>query len=164
MPASMHIEGLEELLRRIQTLQKMREVTAALLAGGAHLKTQMQVYPPQAHLTRKSVYGQSFQSDRQRRWFFWALARGALTVPYRRGQSAGSRNLKQQWTVVASNSGLTVEIGNSTPYGPLMQSAVMQGRMAKAAGWQTDQQVLDRDGPKAVDFVKNQIQQTLDGA
>lgn len=162
MADPLHIEGLEELLAKINTLEKMRMVTGALLAGGAHMKTAMQVYPDAKHFTRASIYGQPFQSDRQRKFFFYALAHGIIQVPYRRGSSPGSRNLKQQWTVAATNNGFTVEIGNATSYGPLVQGQGLQSRYAQAVGWQTDQQVLDREAPAVVKYVEDAIQQAVE--
>lgn len=163
MPESPRIEGLAELIRKVETLQQMTAVQGALLEGGALVKTGMQQYPPQAHLSRKAVYGQSFQTDRQRKFFFYALKHGLIQVPYRRGQSPGSRNLKQQWSVIASNGGLTVEIGNVTPYGPLVQGSELQTGFARATGWQTDKQVLDREGPAVVGLVKESIDEQLAG-
>lgn len=154
--ATLRIEGMEALLKKIDNLQKLNMVAGALLAGGAHLKSAMQVYPPQVRLTRKSVYGRSFQSDRQRKWFFAALREGKLQIPYRR-----TRNLANRWTVTDSNNGLTVEVGNNTAYGPMMQAQAAQGRYAKASGWQTEQQIIDREGPAVVTYVKDAIEKAV---
>lgn len=162
MADPLHIDGLDELLGKIDTLEKMRAVTGALLAGGAHMKTAMQVYPDAKHLKREDVYGKPFQSDRQRKFFFYALAKGIIQVPYRRGGSPGSRNLKQQWTVAATNNGFSVEIGNATSYGPLVQGQGLQSRYAQAVGWQTEQQVLDREAPAVVAYVSDAIQKAVE--
>jgi hypothetical protein len=157
----LHIEGLDALLAKIDRLAQLRWVGGALLDGGAHLKTALQVYPDTNRLTRASVYGKTFVSDKQRRFFFYAKSHGLIEVPYRRGSSPGSQNLKQQWTVAAYDNGLTVEIGNAVPYGPLVQGHARQTRYAKAVGWQTDQQVLDREAPAVVQYVKDAIVEEL---
>jgi hypothetical protein len=157
----LHIEGLEALLAKIDRLAQLRWVSGALLAGGSHLKSSMQVYPNANRLTRASVYGKTFQSSKQQRFFFWAKAKGVIQVPYRRGSSPGSQNLKQQWTVAALDNGLTVEIGNAVPYGPLVQGQGRQTLYAKAVGWQTDRQVLDREAPAVVQYVKDAIVEEL---
>lgn len=157
------IQGLDKLVRKIETLAEMKAVAGALLAAGAHISGQMKIYPPANRPTRKSVYGKSFVSDRQRRYFFWAKRKGLIQVPYRRGQSPGSRNLKQQWTVAANESGLRVEIANSTPYGPLVQGQGRQTLYAKAIGWQTDAQVLERERPRVVQYLKSAIDDVLSG-
>jgi hypothetical protein len=158
---SLRIEGLDALLAKLDRLAQLRWAGGALLAGGAHLKTAMQVYPDAARLTRASVYGKTFKSSRQQKFFFWAKAKGVIQVPYHRGSSPGSQNLKQAWTVAAYDNGLTVEIGNSVPYGPLMQKQGRQSLYAKAVGWQTDQQVLDRESPAVVQYLKDAIVEEL---
>lgn len=157
----LQIDGMEALLAKIDRLAQSRAVAGALLAGGAHLKTAMQVYPNASRPTRASIYGKPFQSRRQQRYFFYALKAGLIQVPYRRGSSPGSRNLKQQWTVQATNDGMTVEIGNNTPYGPLVQGQGRQSLYMKAVGWQTEKQVLAKEGPVVVAYVRTAIETTL---
>lgn len=161
MADPLRIEGMDALLAKIATLQQLRMVEAGLLAGGAHMKTQMQKYPTQRAMTRASIYGSPFKSDKQRRFFFYALAKGMIQVPYRRGQSPGSRNLKQGWTVRSFNGGLSVEIGNAAPYGPLVQGQGRQSLYHKAAGWQTDEEVMDREGPAVIEYVRDEITRAI---
>ena len=40
---------------------------------GDYLVNVLRSYPPQNYVTRKAAYGQTFFSDKQRRWFFAAL-------------------------------------------------------------------------------------------
>lgn len=74
--------GLKELLRGIPWEAKTagRRGWASVLYN--HLRQNS--YPPQNYVTRKQAYGQTFQSDRQRRWFFAALNSGEINVPYQR--------------------------------------------------------------------------------
>jgi len=44
-------------------------------------------------------------SDKQRRWFFWALKKGRIDVPYRRGQSPGSEKLGSSWSTKVTKRG-----------------------------------------------------------
>ena len=160
MPSSIKIDA-EQLLRKLKTLQELAPVTGALLAAGAHVAGKFSEYPPQAGLTRKQVYGQSFQSERQRRWFFAALSRGEIDVPYRRGSSAGSRNLKQTWTV-RQISPLAVEVGTNTPYAPYVQSAESQSRYHFMSGWRTDKDIMDSERDVIVGYVWNEIKRQLE--
>lgn len=153
----LEIEGLDALYAKLDRLAAMRRVSGALLAGGAMIKSAMQLYPAQVALTRKSVYGRSFVSDRQRRFFFYALKKGILHSPYRRTNVLGNK-----WTVEAQDGGLTVEVGNNTPYGPYVQSARLQTKYHKAAGWQTDAAVLERQAPAVVGLVRDAIQAEID--
>jgi hypothetical protein len=155
------IKGMAELLAKLDRLGKPDVAKGAMLQAGAYVAGKMKEYPPTSHLTRKAVYGKSFASTRQRKFFFWAMKSGKLQSPYRRGQSPGSRNLKQGWTVRALGDGLTVEVGNNAPYGPLVQGAGRQSLYHKASGWQTDQAVVDREAPAVVAYVKDAIDKAL---
>jgi hypothetical protein len=109
----------------------------ALVQGvGLIIETAFKVYPGRSSPTRASVYGTAFKSLKQRRWFFWALAHGAIQVPYRRGQSPGSKNLQQSWTTKML-SDTSVQVGTQVPYGPLLMSAGSQSKYAEAQGWRT---------------------------
>src|SRR3990167_2905281 len=89
------LHGDEELLAKLKTLKQLRGLRGALLAGGAHVAGKMKEYPAARHGP------QPFKTEKQRRYVFWAMARGIIQIPYRRGQSPGSRNLKQQGSVPA---------------------------------------------------------------
>lgn len=160
--AGTRMEGYDELLSKLERLGQLKRVGAAVKAGTAHLAGKMKVYPARAHLTRKSVYGSSFKTDRQRRYFYYALKKGLIQVPYRRGQSPGSRNLKQTWTVTMSNNDLTGEAGTNTLYGPLVQGEGTQTKYHAAAGWKTEERVLQEDGDHVVGLIHDAIEQEID--
>ena len=117
MPATIRFEGLESLMGKIESLQQVRMIAAGIKTAALHIKGKIAQYPPVKRLTRASVYGSSFQTDKQRRYFFYALAKGKIEVPYRRGESPGSRTLGRRWTIATSNNGLTAIVGNNAPYG-----------------------------------------------
>lgn len=160
MPSNIKIDA-EKLLRKLKTLQELAPVTGALLAAGVHVAGKFSEYPPQSGLTRKQVYGQSFQSERQRRWFFAALKRGEIEVPYRRGSSPGSRNLKQTWTV-RQVSPLVVEVGTNTPYAPYVQSSESQSRYHSMTGWRTDKDIMESERELIVGYVWKEIRRQLE--
>jgi hypothetical protein len=95
MPDTIIIEtaALTALLNRVTalddnaTFQKIG-LKAATRAG---LVAEQVVgeYPPQRRATMKQVRGKTFLTDKQRRYFFWALAKGEIKVPYRRTGRTG---------------------------------------------------------------------------
>lgn len=123
-------------------------IMGALLAGGVHIMGKVKAYPPQAHLTRKSVYGQSFMSERQRRWFFGI---GIHQTPYGRTSQLG-----QGWTITQPQP-LQVIIGNNTPYGPYVQGAGVQTKYHKAQGWKDTDRVAQEEKPTVEIKVKEAI-------
>ena len=67
--------------------------------------------PEWRKVTRTSVYGEPFKTDKQRRFFFAALADGRIEVPYqRRGKSDG---IQSNWKI--EGSGAEVTLTNDAP-------------------------------------------------
>lgn len=152
MPDGVRLEGAEALVKKIVTLKQLRELQGALKAAAAHIRTQLMRYP-----TQQRGRPQPFVSDRQRRYFFWALREGKIDVPYRRGQSPGSQNLKQRWSITAEGPA-AVALVNNTKYGPYVQGAGTQTRYHQAGGWPTVGQVLEQEGPRVAELLRAELE------
>jgi len=92
-----------------------------------YLKKLFQAYPSYRYVSRKSAYGVTFFSERQRRWFFAALNSGALQIPYRRTQT-----MRKGWTVIGGDR--YALLANQTPYADLLMGDG-QSRHAAKIGW-----------------------------
>jgi len=156
MAAGIELRGLEKAIAQLVAVGDVKFVTDALKAGALVAKGFLAKYPPQKHLTRKQVYGQTFKTDKQRRGFFAKLRSGEIEVPYRRGQSPGSEALGRKWTIEA-RSALEVVVGNNVSYGPLVQSRSDQSLYHKATGWQTTDDVAEQHGDEIVRGVEQQF-------
>lgn len=102
-------------------------------------------YPPQRHAS------QPFRSDRQRRWFFWALSSGVINVPYRRtGRLANSWSAKKRgwadWLLVNSASYASLVIGEDS------QAGYHRG------WWWTANSVIEQDIKAAEVGIVNEIE------
>lgn len=128
------INGLEELQAK---LKKLPPEVADEGANNAYdyLLNVMRKYPPKKKVSRKQAYGVTFFSDKQRRFFFWALKSGAINVPYGRTQA-----LSRGWRKVGE--GRSAFLANESPYGVYMYDDVRQSRMSKLIGWKTLGQTL----------------------
>ena len=140
------VEGVEALAGKAGRVVPV--VSAALLAGGVHVKGKIATYPAQAHLTRKEVYGSSFVSDRQRRWFF---AIGINQTPYSRTSQLG-----QSWAV-AQPQPLQVIVGNATPYGPFVQGAGSQTLYHKRQMWKNTDDIANSEASAVANLVKQAL-------
>lgn len=145
------VEGAENIMKKFDEIRPA--VSDALLAGAIHVKGKISTYPPQTHPTRKSVYGSSFQSERQRRWFF---AVGIYQTPYAR-----TSNLAKRWTIWSSMDGFTQIVGNNTSYGPYVQGAGAQSLYHKAQGWLTEAEVAEQERDRVVQMVLQAIEKAL---
>lgn len=161
MADTIRIEGLEPLLKKIRSIAELQPVIGGIKAAALHLKGKLAIYPEQKHLTRASVYGSPFKSDKQRRFFFWALRTGEIEVTYRRGESPGSQTFGRRWTIRTSNRGLTAEVGNNAAYGMLLMDKERQSKYHAAVGWTTTDDVIAEETETIVSFVKYYIDREL---
>ena len=77
---------LQKLLPKIKALPATlrQELKRGHAEAGAFAQAFLAKYP-----TQRGGFKAVFKSDRQRRFFFWALKSGAITVPYRRTGTLG---------------------------------------------------------------------------
>jgi hypothetical protein len=126
-------------------MKKMQEVKQGLAAGAIHLKGKMAQYPAQRR--GKAIWSSDPSKRRnQLRGFFAKLRAGEIQVPYRRGMAVGSQRLGQSWTSKAENGGMTQVIGTAVKYAPLVQAAKKQTEYHRLTGWQTEEQVMKKEG------------------
>lgn len=128
-------------------------VPDGIMAGAIHVKGKVAEYPPQAHLTRASVYGKPFVSDKQRRWFF---AVGIHQTPYRR-----TSTLAKRWTITQTMGGWTAIIDNNTPYGHFVQGSSNQSLYHKAQGWQRTDEVAQQEEENVIRMVIRAIERVI---
>ena len=144
----------DDLIRKLTTLAQFRKVTAALKAGGRHIRAKIAVYPGKRH--GDAIPPASEWSAKQRRGFFAKLRSGEIQVPYRR-----TMQLQHKWTVEARNSGMTVVVGNNAKYNRLVQDSENQTAYHKQTGWVTDDQVVREHGPTVVQYVRRAIEREI---
>lgn len=159
------IDGMEELLAKIRNLEQLKRVGAAIKAGALHVKGLVARYPPQVpHPPRGSVFTFAWQTKKQKRFFFAALRRGEIEVPYRRGLSPSSKALGRQWSIEQSGDGLTAVVGVSTdvvPYARYVQDRDLQSRYMQALGWRTVQDVAEEANGEVQRMVKDEIEREI---
>lgn len=94
--------------------------------------------PSPNYVSRKAAYGQSFQSEKQRRWFFWALDTGAIEVPYHRTQA-----LSKGWHIV--NRGVLGYLVNYRKGASYVVGERNQANQPRVVGWKkASQQIEER--------------------
>jgi hypothetical protein len=110
--------GLESIANLANTLRGNGWMVEAANEAARDLERDLQTYPG---VRRKK---QPFKTDKQRRFFFAALADGRIRVPYQR-----TNRLGKGWRagVVMTGGGLTVTVGNTTAYAPYVQGSQQAG-------------------------------------
>ena len=103
----LEVKGLEELQAK---LAKLPDTARDMIVDDLNeeILKFMRAYEPYKHVSLKQAYG-GFVSDKQRRFFFAALADGRISVPYKRTQE-----LHDAWRV--EGKGYQSIIVNEKPY------------------------------------------------
>lgn len=102
-----------EAIAGLSGMENLAPLTNGLALGAEYLREQVVRLPTQFSHRHIPEW-----TDKQRKWFFWALRTGKIQVPYtRKGALAAS------WVV--SVQGLTATVGTSLGYAPLVKSERM---------------------------------------
>ena len=157
------IQGGDELIKRLTTMQQMKHVKAAIKASGRFLQGKIKKAPKVIRRMNMRLYGNSPEAARMRRGFFYHLKHGNIEVPYMRGQSAGSQKLSQSWTTTSANDGWAAIVGTNVSYARLVQDRDEQASYHTQSGWVTVQGVENLHGREAIEFIRQAIEKELEG-
>lgn len=93
---------------------------------------------PYKYVTRKSAYGVTFFTPKQRRWFFWALNSGQIDP----GSGTRTGKTSEAWKAVPSASGYQFKITNNTAGAYHIRDDAGQARQPAKVGWRKVSKVL----------------------
>lgn len=143
------VQGIDALVKKLNNLPPAAQ-DAAVDEVSDYLLNVLRHYPQQKSVTLRQAYG-GFKSDKQRRWFFWALKSGAINVPYRRTQG-----LARGWKKIGN--GAKSILANETPGAAFVQPETdkQQANMMRIIGWKPlETEIKERN---------DKINQKIDGA
>lgn len=124
---NIEVEGAEQLIAKLTTVQQFNKVKAAVSQEGTMLAGKLKHYPRKVPTPNPLIKA----NDRVRRGFFWHLKHGNINTPYKR-----SGDLRKHWTRYLGDGGMTVTISNYIGYAPLVQGD-NQTYGHRRSGWLT---------------------------
>lgn len=133
------IEATTERLGKIRNPEGMREGSRAV---AEYIVKELKRYPSPKRVSRKTAFGVTFFTDKQRRWFFANLREGKLQIPYRR-----TRTLMGGWRDAPLGSS-DYMVYNEVPYAPYVQGDIGKSRMMTIIGWQSLKELVRRMGDR----------------
>ncbi len=148
MTARIQIKGLDKLVKKINKLEQMDAVKAALKNAALMLAGEMAEYPPQTAANQPPVP-------------YYIRGRGTQTAS---GNLGNSEDLANKWRGAKpriSNKGFTATIGTNVSYAPFVQSDDFQARWMKDIGWQTDKQVLEENEKEVTEELSDAIKKII---
>lgn len=154
---TIRIEGIDQLIRRIDDLAKLNKTKAAIRLAANMLMGKVAQYPSIPNRPNPLIK----VNDRVRRGFFYHLKHGDIEVPYRRGRSPGSQKLGQSWTTRMENGGFRAIIGTNVSYASLVQDRAQQTAYHKATGWITTDDVVKKYGDEAIRQITQALQREV---
>ena len=158
------IEGIEDLLKKLKSLESMKRVKAQVHQSAIYLQGFIKQYPGVRRGKNPLLYGKSPQAQKMRAGFFYHLNAGNITVPYIRGAAVQSHKLGQSWTVKSTNSGWGATVGVSTenvPYARLVQDRDKQTVGHYLTGWTTVQDVIEQHGDEVITRITDALQREV---
>ncbi len=158
MTQTIRLEGADELIKKLDSIQAMKRVKAAIKAAAEDLQGRMREYP--THTSRPNPLIKL--DPKVRRGFFYHLRKGDIEVPYRRGQSPGSQKLGQSWTVRSQNYGFKAIIGTKVSYARLVQDSAQQTSYHRHTGWITTKQAVMLYGADALRSIEDAFKQEIE--
>lgn len=131
MQVKIGIRGVEQLVAYLKTVPRgvtraaMRAFSEYILGNQQH---GLRHSEPYKYVSRKAAYGQTFKTDKQRRWFFANNMQDKIGNN-RTGKTAAA------WTLKESNNGYRMTLENKTAGGYYTRSDKGQARQLGLVGW-----------------------------
>jgi hypothetical protein len=150
MPNEIEVLGLGEVIRKLNGLDDPARFIRPMTEATAHIQNKIAKYPP-SPAGRK----QGFKTEKQRRYFFWALREGIIKLPYKRTGTLG-----RKWTSRVSPKGRRGTVGNNTPYARVVQDSGYDkySHYHKETGWSTIQEVAKSEEKAVAGYFERQYQ------
>ena len=148
---NIEVEGAEQLIAKLTTVQQFNKVKAAVSQEGTMLAGKLKHYPRKVPTPNPLIKA----NDRVRRGFFWHLKHGNINTPYKR-----SGDLRKHWTATSSLGGWTATISNPLSYAPLVQGE-NQTYGHGASGWLTVSAAEKKYAPKIKLRIMKAIEEEL---
>lgn len=155
MNTSFRIEGLDKLAAKLRNLQDLKFIKAVLRAAGETVKKHIAKYPPATSANAPSTAPGSRWYERGEGGHYIRIRDGGESI-YRTSETLG-----RSWTTTTKDSGMTVIVGAHAKYAPYVQDKEKQSPWHTAHGWSTVQDVIEEDGPKVTEQLKDAIDKEL---
>lgn len=132
------IEQLKAFFKKIPVYTRKAAVEAAtkyLIGDQSH---GLKHYVNYRYVSRKSAYGQTFQSDKQRRYVMKKIRSGEIDpgTPHRTGA------LENGWAYNTQGGGYGAKIYNTVPYAKYVMGDGTQARQPKKVGWRMVAEII----------------------
>ena len=148
------IKGMNKLIRKLDTIAKLKGAKRGLKAGANHIKGVIKEYPRSTTANVEPFHGRWYE----RGWGSkYKRLDGTVT-----GKKT-SETLGRKWATKSKAKGLQQIVGSNVSYARFVHSAKEQAKIHGRRGWKTDEQVLKSEGDEVLQFIQKEIEKELGG-
>jgi len=148
------IQGLDELMQTINTLNQREILDPAMAKSLVHLQKIFRKQP------RKARGAFSAMATPGQKRAFWAKVRSGEASVNGQGY-VRTRRLRDGWTTHKRRNGTQGEIKNMVPYGTFVQG-IGQQSFHNASKWQTVQKVAEEEADNILKFFEDEYAKYLE--
>lgn len=136
--------GLTEIQARMKKLIP-EAADAGIDEANKYLVEVMREYPTYKYVSRKAAYGQTFVSDKQRRYVMARIREGSITP----GKPNRTQEFRRGWKILGR--GKNSMIANEVPYGHWLMDNQDQARQPGMVGWKKIEAVIKDKMPRIIE-------------
>ena len=151
--ATIEIEGLDELIRKLDDLKQLRKVHAGIQAAALYVKGKIAQYPDKSSANFPSGPGSSWYERNKGTWYW--RKRDNTKVNY-----GNSEMLGKSWTIKYNQSKFEAIVGNDTSYGIFVQGS-KQASFHKRRKWKTVETVAKEETRLVQKYVFDAVRRAI---
>jgi len=161
--ATIEIEGLDELVRKLDDLGKLSTVHAALQAAALYIKGKVAKYPQSTEANQPRGFNTMYSMTSHRPINTWYQRGYGSKWITKSGQVHGrksSEQLGQKWTTKYDKERFEAVIGNNASYAIFVQGE-KQAKFHKARGWITVETVAKEETKRVQEYVIDAVRRAI---
>ena len=151
---TIEIEGLDELVKKLDDLKQLRKVHAGIKAAALHLKGKLDPYPPSTAANQPGNAGGWYV-----RGFGWRFASGR--------SDPVSEDLAASWTIKYNQAKFEAVIGSNVSYGPFVMGPKQGSKGKRQAkhmakiGWKSIDTVREQETKRVQEYVFDAVRRAI---
>jgi phage gpG-like protein len=159
--ATIEIKGLDELVKKLDDLSKLKAVHAGIKAAAVHVKGKIAKYPPKTAANRPSGPG-SHWYERGKGSMYWRI-RDNAKVSY----GKKSEDLASGWAIKYNKSKFEAVVGNNVSYAVFVQGpkkgpkGKRQSKHMARIGWKSVDTVSKEETKRVQEYVFDAVMRAI---
>ena len=153
------IEGLDELIKKLEKLGRLDKIHPGMIAAGRYLKGLMTVYPAETAANVPAGPGSRWY-QRGKGSFYWRIRDNA-----HKSYGKKSEVLSSKWASKYDKNRFEAQIGTNVSYAKFVQGPKgTQAKALKKIGWKGIDVVADKETKRVQEYVYLAVKRAIESA